>query len=382
MDPNATATSGGQPKWAFLAGGEAVAGTSLGMVGGMNMREIARRAGVSSATVSRVINGSPLVRADTAQRVREILAEVNFIPNPSATTLKYGRSKTIGLIVPDISNPFFAEFVGAFEDLLIEIDHEVLLTSAQTSEKLERSIRRMLMRQVDGAVLMASEFDTEAVEPLLLKNVPIATVDRRVVRPGCSDVAIDYEGGSIKAVQHLYSLGHRRIGYIAGTDGPRTTTVRHDAFAEAVRGTGLVFDPSLVRFGDYRVTGGEAGVMALMALSNPPTAIITANDMTAFGAMQGLHRLGLSAPRDLSLIGVDDVLLSKALQPPLSTIRIPRKRLAILCKEALDFSKDNMEQNGRELRVPTELIVRESTAPPQSRGRSRTAAHRSGVTVS
>lgn len=331
----------------------------------MNMREIARLAGVSSATVSRVISGSGLVREDTARRVQKILDESQFIPNPSATTLKYGRSKTIGLIVPDISNGFFAEFVGAFEDLLIEIDHEVLLTSAQTPDKLLKSIRRMLMRQVDGVVLMASEFETEAVEPLLLKNVPIVTVDRRHARIGCSDVSIDYETGTQQAVQHLASLGHSRIGYIAGLHGPHTTKVRAEAFAAALRGAGLSFDPALVRYGNYRINGGESTVPSLMTIASPPTAILTANDMTAFGAIQGLHRMGLSVPRDLSVIGVDDVVMSQVSQPPLSTIRIPRRRMARLCLEALDFSKDRVDQLGTQLSIPTELVVRESTAPPR-----------------
>ena len=307
------------------------------------------------------------MRDDTAQRVRAVLAEVQFIPNPSATTLKYGRSKTIGLVIPDISNPFFAEFVGAFEDLLIEIDHEVLLTSAQTPEKLLKSVRRMLMRQVDGAVLMGSEFDTEAVESLLLKNVPIATMDRRLVRAGCSDVSIDYERGSSEAVRHLASLGHKRIGYIAGSNGLHTTQIRKGAFAEAMREAGLIFDPALVRYGDFRITGGEASIMSLMHSAEPPTAVFTANDLTAFGAIQGIHRMGMVVPRDLSIIGVDDVLLCEVAQPPLSTLRIPRQRLAKGCAEALEYSKRNMVRAGTQILIPTELIMRESTARPSTR---------------
>lgn len=342
----------------------------------MNMREIARRAGVSSATVSRVINGSTIVREDTAQRVRKVLEEVQFIPNPSATTLKYGRSKTYGLIVPDMLNPFFAEFFGAFEDLLVEIDHEVLLTSAQTPEKLLKSIRRMLMRQVDGAVLMASEFDTKSVEPLLRRRVPLTTVDRRTVYAGCSDVSIDYELGFAEAVRHLISLGHTRIGYIGGMKGPHTTEVRANAFKLAIRGAGVTLHPELMRHGNYRVSGGEREVTALMNSTEPPTAILTANDLTALGAVQGLHRHGLSAPHDLSVIGLDDILLSDVCQPPLSTIRTPRQRLAKVCLEALDFSKANIESLGIQLSVPTELIVRETTAPPRRKERTSKSSRR------
>jgi DNA-binding LacI/PurR family transcriptional regulator len=328
----------------------------------MNMRAIALRAGVSSATVSRVINGSPLVKEDTARRVREILDEVNFIPNPSATTLKYGRSKTYGLIIPDIRNPFYSEFLGEFEDLLIETDHEVLVTSVQTSAKLVKSVRRMLMRQVDGTVLMASEFDTKAIEPLFLHKVPLVTIDRRSVQAGCSDVAIDFEVGYLQAVRHLRELGHRRLGYIGGTEGLLTSRVRESSFQIALEKSGLRLFANLMRTGDYRISGGEQAVLSLMKEKSPPTAILTANDLTAFGAIRGLHALGLSVPKDMSIVGLDDVLLSDVMQPPLTTIRIPRRRMAEVCVQALNHTKENVDRRGALYSVPAELIVRESTA--------------------
>jgi DNA-binding LacI/PurR family transcriptional regulator len=328
----------------------------------MNMRTIAEMAGVSSATVSRVINGSSSVRADTAKRVQEILERVNFIPNPSATTLKYGRSKTFGLIIPDICNPFYSEFLGAFEELLVEVDHEVLMKSVQTDEMLIKSIRRMLMRRVDGVVMMASEFDTQAIEPLLLHKIPLVTVDRRTVSDGCSDVSTDFESGFVQAVVHLRELGHERIGYLGGITGLQTSQARSKAFRRAMKRAGLVFRPEFTRVGDYRVTGGVEAVISLMAVKTRPTAILTANDLTAFGAMRGLHTLGLSAPHDLSIVGVDDVLLTQVVQPPLTTIRIPRKRLATACILALNHTKEDVERMGKQFSVPTELIVRESTA--------------------
>ena len=167
----------------------------------LNMRAVALHAGVSSATVSRVINGSAYVSEDVAERVRKALDELKFIPNPIATTLKYGRSKTYGVIVPDLSNPFYPEFLLQFEDVLVEIDHELLLASTQSSQtKLISSVRRMLMRRVDGVVLMASELDTRSVEPLLEHKIPIVTVDRRRAQEGTGDVAIDFEDGYLKAV--------------------------------------------------------------------------------------------------------------------------------------------------------------------------------------
>ena len=328
----------------------------------MNMRDIAARAGVSSATVSRVINGSPLVKEETAKRIQELLAEVNFIPNPVATTLKYGRSKTYGLVIPDIKNSFYAEFLAEFEGLMVETEYEVLLANMSSNSKLVSSVRRMLMRQVDGAVLMASEFETKDIEPLFLHKVPLVTVDRRQVQAGCSDVAIDFEGGFLEAVQHLKALGHKRIGYISGTEGLRTSAVRQHAFELALQKTDLKYHSNLVRTADYRVPGGERAIISLMQEKTRPTAILTANDMTAFGAIRGLHTLGLRVPRDLSIVGLDDVLLAGVLQPPLTTIRIPRRRMAEVCLKALNYTKEDVDRKGHRFTVPSELIVRESTA--------------------
>lgn len=328
----------------------------------MNMKDIAARAGVSSATVSRVINGSPLVRGETAERIREILLETNFIPNPSATTLKYGRSKTYGLVIPDLRNPFFTEILAELEDLLAETDYELLIANSQTSSKLVKSVRRMLMRQVDGAIFMASEFDTQAIDPLFLHKVPLVTVDRRTVGAGCSDVSIDFESGYLNAVYHLRELGHRRLGYIGGTLGLLTSTTRLEAFVKAVKQAGMELHPQLIRIGDYRLKGGEQAIQSLMKEPSPPTAVLTANDLTAFGAIRGLHALGCSVPKDVSIVGLDDVLLASVLQPPLTTIRIPRRRMAEGCLKALNHTKENVEALGTRYTVPTELVVRESTA--------------------
>ncbi len=312
--------------------------------------------------MSRVINGSPLVKEKTAKRVRQILNDVNFIPNPVATTLKYGRSKIYGLIIPDIRNPFYSEFWAEFEEMLVETDHELLITKVQSSSTLVKSVRRMLMRQVDGAILMASEFDTRDIEPLFRHKVPIVTVDRRSVQNGCSDVAIDFEGGFLQGVQHLRELGHKRIGYIGGTEGLRTSNIRFKAFQSAVERSGLRFYSTLVRTGDYRIKGGEEAIRSLMKEKSPPTALMTANDLTAFGAIRGLHSMGMSVPKDLSVIGLDDVLLCDILQPPLTTIRIPRRGMAEACLKAMNHTKEDVERRGARYSVPAELVVRESTA--------------------
>ena len=274
----------------------------------LNQRIVAKKAGVSSATVSRVINGSPAVKEETAKHVRRILEELDFIPNPIATTLKYGRSKTYGVIIPDITNPFYPEFLRNFEEALVENDFELQLATTEASEpKLVNSVRRMIMRQVDGVVVMASEYETRAIEPLFNHRIPIVTVDRRRVEEGSSDVAIDFEDGYRKAVVHLRELGHERIGFIGGLIGIHTSEVRLDAFRQALEFSGLKYDPKFTRTGDYRVAGGDAAMRSLLKEARQPTAVVTVNDLSAFGVLRALHACGIQIPKQMSVIGWDGI---------------------------------------------------------------------------
>lgn len=335
----------------------------------LNQRNVAKRAGVSSATVSRVINGSPAVKEETAKHVRRILEELNFIPNPIATALKYGRSKTYGVIIPDITNPFYPEFLRNFEEALVENDFELQLATTEASEpKLVNSVRRMIMRQVDGVVVMASEYETRSIEPLLNHQIPIVTVDRRRAEQGSSDVAIDFEDGYRKAVLHLRELGHERIGFIGGLLGIHTSEVRLNAFRQALEFAGLKFDPKLIRTGDYRVAGGDAAMRSLLKESRLPTAIVTVNDLSAFGVLRALHACGIEIPKQMSVVGWDGIQLANAVYPALTTVHVPARDLAQACIKALDFSRANITRRGMQISVRGTLVVRESTAVAPSRG--------------
>lgn len=335
------------------------------------MRAVAKLAGVSSATVSRVVNGSPIVREKTAERVRRVIKDLNFIPNPVATTLKYGRSNTYGIIIPDLTNPFYSEFLLDFEEVLLEKGQELLLANTQSSErKLVSSIRRMIMRQVDGVVLMVSEFDSRSIEPLLHRNIPVVAIDRGRAQEGSGDVAIDFEDGYRQVIAHLKGLGHSRIGFIGGNAGIRTSQVRLDAFRKAVSGAGLTFDPSFVRYGDYSVAGGEAAMRSLLEQTRIPTAVAAVNDLAAFGVLSALYAKGKRVPGDMSVVGFDGILLSNAMHPGLTTVHVRGRELAQACMRALDHSKVNIAHRGLLLSVGCSIQIRRSTAtPPISRGR-------------
>ena len=333
------------------------------------MREIARLAGVSSATVSRVINGSSLVRPGTAERVRRIIDELKFVPNGSATILKYGRSGSYGLIIPDITNPFFPEFIRSFESILVAKNQDMLMATTDFhASRMQQTIHRMLVRQVDGVALLASEIETGPIETLIRNRVPLVTMDRRLVGRGLSDVSIHYFSGMLQAVELLKQLRHRRIAYIGGSAGLTISSHREQAFIKALQRAGLKLDPRFICIGNYRISGGETAMAELLAMKDRPTAVIGANDLTAIGALRVLHRQGLSAPADISIIGFDDIELSDVVHPPLTTIRLPRHQLAEAFVTALGSSAQDPQAIGKQYSVKTSLVVRSSTGPaPKSR---------------
>lgn len=330
----------------------------------MDMRDIAKIAGVSSATVSRVINGSNAVRPATADRVRKVIDELRFVPNGSATTLKYGKSSTYGLIIPDITNPFFSEFIRSFEAILVQNNQDMMMSITDFHpSRMQQTIRRMLVRKVDGVALLASEIETEPIESLIHNRVPLVTMDRRLLSRGLSDVSINNTSGMNQAVEHLKQLRHRKIGYIGGSAGLTISDHRVQAFVKAMGRVGLTVDPTFIRVGNYRISGGEAAMSELLELRKRPTAVLTANDLTAIGALRVIHRQGFSVPEDFSVIGFDDIELSDIVYPPLTTLRLSRHELAQMFYKALESANKNPNEMGKQYTVDTALVVRSSTGP-------------------
>jgi len=330
----------------------------------MDMRDIAKIAGVSSATVSRVINGLSSVRPETAERVQRVIDELKFIPNGSATTLKYGRSNTYGLIIPDITNPFFPEFIQSFEGILADTNYNMLVATTESqSQRMQKTIHRMLVSQVEGIVLLASEIETLSIEAMMSSRVPLVTMDRRVVGKGLSDVCVDSTNGMRQAVKHLFDLGHRKIGYIGGSAGPTISDHRLQSFLLAMGKVGLPARPEFLRIGNYRISGGETAMAELLALKDRPTAIVTANDLTAIGALRVIHNRGFTVPGDFSVVGFDDIELSDIVYPPLTTLRLPRHELAKTFVTALQLLGNSPHKNGIQYKVETSLVARSSTGP-------------------
>lgn len=345
-----------------------------------SLREIAKLAGVSTATVSRVINGSNLVTPETTQRIQRLIRDFNFVPNRSASHFKQGKSHIYGAIVPDLTNPFFMELVKVFEGLLVENDFELLVANTDFhSSHMQRSIQRMLLRRVDGVAVLGSEHEAAALESLVQNRIPVVTTDNYRTAPGLSDVVLDFRGGMAQLMRHIKDLGHRDVGFIGGTEGLATSRVRRESFLDAVVKLGMSSQDGWIVSGDYRISGGAAGMEAILQHETIPTAVVTANDLTAMGALRKAHERGLRIPEDISVAGCDDIEMSDIVHPPLTTLRICRKEYAKMLFEALQLGDEDLSQPGKEFSLTMSMVVRQSTGPAPKPGR-RTPAGNGALT--
>ena len=328
----------------------------------MNIKEVAKHAKVSTATVSRTINGSEKVSARTAERVRKAIKELNFYPNTHARTLVSGRSRMLGLIISDITNPFFPELVKHFEDQAVQKGLEVIIANTDYKpRRMAECIRRMVERKVDGAAIMTSEADPALVTELTRRNIPTVFMDTGKNGSLSANINIEYEQGIQEGLQHLFSLNHRRIAFISGPLNLPSAQRRLDAFVAGMKARGIKIENEMIEKGDHRIEGGVSAMRNLLRLAERPTAVMSSNDMTAIGALGMLHDAGLQVPRDISLIGFDDIAFAHLTQPALTTIRLSRSQLAITALAALEKLMRGENEEGADYTIPTHLVMRAST---------------------
>jgi DNA-binding LacI/PurR family transcriptional regulator len=331
----------------------------------MDIREIAKRARVSTATVSRTINRVPTVNAQLAKRVWSVIEELGYYPNTQARALVSGRSRIFGLIVSEMTNPFFPEIVQVFETIAVQNRYEILLTSTGNDPKrMESSVRRMIERRVEGVAIMTFGMEEILLEDLKLRKVPLVFVDVGPPRPRVSNIRIDYLHGIRQAVQHLAALRHEKIALITGPLRLKSAVARQQAFLRSMQEIGLESDPALIVEGDHTMEGGMAAFKRLLAGSVRPTAVLCSNDMTAIGVMRESHDAGILIPRDLSVVGFDDVRLAQFVLPPLTTVQMSQSELARLAFNALlaEVERETPVPNGTEYVLKTSLVLRESTS--------------------
>lgn len=331
----------------------------------MNIREIAKRARVSTATVSRTINRHPSVQPQLARRVLKVVEELGYFPSTQARALVSGRSRIFGLIVSEITNPFFPEIVHVFEDIAVQNNYEILVTStAHDPERMKTSVRRMLEHRVEGVAVMTFGMEESLLNDLKLRNVPLVFVDVGPPRPRVSNIRIDYLHGIRQAVQHLAALRHERIAFITGPPVLKSAMARRDAFVKSMQEIGLEADERLIVEGNHTPEGGEEAFSKLMALRARPTAVLCSNDMTAIGVMRKAYEEKIAVPGDLSVTGFDNIRLAQYILPPLTTIEMSQAELGRMAFHALlhDVQRETPNPKGTEYVLVTNFVQRESTA--------------------
>ena len=340
----------------------------------MDIRDVARRARVSTATVSRTVNQVATVDAQLAKRVWKAIAELGYYPNRQARALVSGRSRVFGLIVSEITNPFFPEIVQTFETLAVEQNYEILLTSTiHDPTRMELAVRRMIEGRVDGVAILTFGMEDELLEHLRFRNLPLVFVDVGPKAPRVSNIRVDYAHGIRQAVQHLAAMRHERIGFVTGPLKLRSAVARKDAFEESMREIGLEVRSEFMVEGDHRLEGGKLALQKLSKLREQPTALMCSNDMTAIGVMRQAFELGIAVPQELSVIGFDDTRLADFMIPPLTTIQMSQTELATLAFNALlkEVKREAPAPNGTEYKLNTQLILRNSTTFPTSNNQVR-----------
>ena len=334
-----------------------------------DIRTVAALAKVSIATVSRTINSSPAVSQKLAQRVWQAIEQLNYFPNTHARSLVSGRSRILGIIVENITNPFFPELIQGFEEIAVAHGYEILVSSTNgDADRLTSCVRRMLERKVEGVAVLTFGGEEPVLDQLAIHNMPIVLAEFHLEDPKVSTIVLDYSAGIHSAVAHLVELGHTRIGFLAGPHTLHSAITRLNAFQQTMREAKLKVQKDWIIECDHTLKGGVAGFTKLMELDSRPTALVCSNDMTAIGVLRAVYMAGLKVPEDLSVVGLDDIDFAEFTLPPLTTIRLGRAELAKAAFDALRLQAENATNPSfqREFLVSTSLVIRGSTAAPSS----------------
>ncbi|MEU8305888.1 LacI family DNA-binding transcriptional regulator [Actinomadura sp. NPDC048955] len=330
------------------------------------IHDVAARAGVSPATVSRFLRGQ---RVRSAEAIRAAVDELGFAPNIAAQSLKSGRTRTIGVVVPDITNPYFAAVVKGMESVSRDRGYRLLLANSDESGTREADLLADMARQVDGMILAPATEHEQTPLQLRDSGLPVVFIDRDLADGESFDaVLVDNRAGGRQAAEHLLSLGHTRIAMISGGQESTPGRYRRDGFVEAVSAAGVEIPPEYDIIGDFREERAYQLTLSLLSLAEPPTAIFTANNLTTLGALKALHDMRVDVPGQISLIGFDDLDTGPLLRPPLTVVDRPMIEQGVLAMRLLLHRFDDSQTRDlpRRIVMDTKIIERASTAPPQT----------------
>jgi DNA-binding LacI/PurR family transcriptional regulator len=333
-----------------------------------SIKDIARLARVSHPTVSRALQNSPLVNAATAAKIRKIAQDTGYHASAVARGLVTRRTRTIGLVVTTVTDPFASEVTCGIEQTANDYGYAVFLANSNADPERERKVVQALAeRRVDGIIVTSSRVGAEYLPLLAELNVPMVLVNDQYPGKFVHSVMIANQEGSRAAAEHLIGLGHRRIAYVGDRRGYQSDAERLAGYKQALTHAGIEFAAQLAVEGDGRPEAAMEAMDTLLALTHSPTAVCCYNDMTALGAIRAIRAHGLRVPEDISVTGFDDLFFAAYLEPPLTTVRQPMWRMGQMAMENL-LKLMSGEESVAQVKVEAELIVRGSTAKVKVRG--------------
>ena len=325
------------------------------------IKDVAKRAGVSVATVSYVINGTRNVAPETAARVRAAMEELSYHPNAVAQSLRTRTTHVIGAVISDISNPFFATLIRGAEDCARENGYSLLICN--TSEKLENELvylQLLSRKRVDGMIIAPTGKNDGLIKDLIERGMQIVFIDRKVEGVAAPAVLSENEEGAYQATRYLIEQGHRKIGIVLGLPHVSTTTERLHGYERALAEAGIAADPSLIVYGHSQVEGARKASVTLLDRADRPSAVFATNNLMTIGLMMAIHDLELRCPQDVSVIGFDDFDWAAAFNPPLTTVA---QDPYLIGEKAVEILFANLNQHNRstvEVRIPTRFLRRGS----------------------
>lgn len=335
----------------------------------MSLDKVARRAKVSTATVSRVLNNASVVKSSTRVRVMKAIAELKYHPNLHARSLAGGKNRTIGVIASNMENPFFFDIYKTVEADAHARGHEVVVANTDyRPEQLVTSIRLMIGRRVAGLAVVVSEMDPALIKELAESRIPVVFYDVGAPRPNITNIRVNYRRGIEMVIGYLHSLGHRRLGFVGHHSRLAPINERMRAVLDAVA-QNPALEVKAAADADT-LEGGRQATRALLASGYSPTAIICVNDITAVGALRELRERGIRVPQDISVTGFDNVKLSEFCYPSLTTVHIPRERIGHIIVDAL-IPQPGAAPTEHEIVIDPEFMVRDSTGAAPAAGRRR-----------
>lgn len=327
------------------------------------INDVAEKAGVSVATVSHVINETRYVSSELTERVEDAMEELGYHPNTVARSLKTDKTQTIGLIASDLSNPFFSTLLRGVEDKALEKDYSLIVCNTdETLDKEKLYVDVLSQRKIDGLLIAPTGKSDENLLALRERNISIVLIDRKVEGLEADAVLSDNVVGSSAATRHLIQLGHKRIGIILGLSSVNTSKERLKGYRQALEENDIEYDSNLVKRGHSQVAGGSEAAEELLTMDCPPTAIFSTNNLMTIGAMQGIQKAGFSCPEDVSLVGFDDFEWASTFRPRLTTVAQVPYEIGAQAADILFERIEDDTQEVREVRLPTNLKVRESTS--------------------